>query len=173
MNKKEEIIRSALYLFSRHGFSETSIDKIAKQAGVSKGLTYTHFKNKDDLLKAVIEYTIIAMTADMMEIKEMEIKSLLLSFFESLQKNTDIIRLCLLLVIHPETPAEVNGILEKQKQELLALLSQLLSNQFGADSPREAAILLATLDGLTIDYVTQPDAENLLATQNYLINKYR
>lgn len=40
-------------LFSRHGYSATSIRSIAEEAGVAQGLLYSHFQGKEDLLKAL------------------------------------------------------------------------------------------------------------------------
>jgi AcrR family transcriptional regulator len=172
MNKKDQIILSALELFAKYGYTETSIDKIAKHAKVSKGLTYAHFKNKDDLLRATIENTITQMTSEMMEIKELNIKSLLKNFFKGLDENKDVIRLCLLLVVHPQTPALVNTMLEKQKYELLELFSILLKDKFHENSLIEAELLLATIDGITLDFVTNPNARPLIDIENYIINKY-
>ncbi|WP_445722846.1 TetR/AcrR family transcriptional regulator [Flavobacterium sp.] len=172
MNNKEKILLSALTLFAKNGYTETSIDKIAKHAGVSKGLTYTHFKNKEELLVVTIENTIAKMTSEMMMIQELNFNAFFNLFFASLQNNTEIIRLCLLLVIHPQTPSKVINILDSQKNELLNLFSTLLENKFRENSQREAEILLATLDGITIEYVTNPNPLNLKTKQQYLSNKY-
>ena len=52
--KKEKILQSALELFAGEGYFATSTSKIAKLAGVSEGLIFRHFENKEGLLKAVI-----------------------------------------------------------------------------------------------------------------------
>jgi len=173
MNKKEQIIFSALYLFSKNGFTETSIDKIAKHAKVSKGLTYSHFKNKDDLLRVVIESTVTEMTEKMMKIERNSISSLLQNLKIGLIENKNIIRLSLLLLIHPQTPVSVTKLLEKQKQELIELLSSLLADKHKENSKIEAELLLATIDGITIDFVLNPNVENLENKINYTINKYK
>ena len=49
-----EIARAALELFVTRGFAATKLDDVAKAAGVSKGLPYLYFKNKEELFKAVI-----------------------------------------------------------------------------------------------------------------------
>lgn len=53
--KQEKILHSALELFAKEGFSSTSTCKVAKHAGVSEGLIFRHFKNKDGLLDAILK----------------------------------------------------------------------------------------------------------------------
>jgi AcrR family transcriptional regulator len=53
-DRAPEIARAALDLFVSKGFAATKLDDVAKAAGVSKGLPYLYFKNKEELFKAVI-----------------------------------------------------------------------------------------------------------------------
>lgn len=43
-------MKVAIDCFARYGYQATSIDRIAKAAGVTKGALYYHFKDKEDLL---------------------------------------------------------------------------------------------------------------------------
>lgn len=52
--KQEQILMTALKLFAKKGFDGTSTAKVAKEACVSEGLIFKHFKNKDGLLTAVL-----------------------------------------------------------------------------------------------------------------------
>ena len=52
--KQEKIYRAALKLFAEQGYSGTSTSKIAKDAGVSEGLIFRHFGNKEGLLKVIL-----------------------------------------------------------------------------------------------------------------------
>lgn len=54
-DKKENILKAALQLFSEEGFGSTSTSRIAKAAGVSEGLIFRHFGNKDGLLNAILK----------------------------------------------------------------------------------------------------------------------
>lgn len=54
-NKQQQILETALELFAKEGFANTSTSKIAKQAKVSEGLIFRHFKNKQGLLAALIK----------------------------------------------------------------------------------------------------------------------
>lgn len=52
---KEKILEVAEQLFAEKGFNGTSIEKIAKTAGVNKGLIYYHFKNKKDIIVSIFK----------------------------------------------------------------------------------------------------------------------
>ncbi|PAJ75483.1 hypothetical protein CJF42_04925 [Pseudoalteromonas sp. NBT06-2] len=47
--KRDQIIESATKLFIEQGYPNTSMDKVAKEAGVSKQTVYSHFKDKESL----------------------------------------------------------------------------------------------------------------------------
>ncbi len=51
VNKKEKIITATIRLINEVGLAETSMSKIAKQAGVSAGTIYVYFENKEDMIK--------------------------------------------------------------------------------------------------------------------------
>ena len=53
--KQEKILDSALVLFAKEGYHATSTSKVAKHAGVSEGLIFRHFCNKDGLLHAILQ----------------------------------------------------------------------------------------------------------------------
>jgi AcrR family transcriptional regulator len=57
---RRELTEIAINCFSRFGFQGTSIDRIARAAGVTKGAIYYHFKDKDDLLGAAVADRIAA-----------------------------------------------------------------------------------------------------------------
>ncbi len=52
--KQYQILKAALQLFSEEGYHATSTSKVAKSAGVSEGLIFRHFKNKNGLLDSTI-----------------------------------------------------------------------------------------------------------------------
>ena len=54
---RRQIIDAALTAFSEQGVSATSLVDIAKQAGVTRGAIYWHFKNKVDLFTEVCSIT--------------------------------------------------------------------------------------------------------------------
>lgn len=57
--KKEQILKVALELFSQHGFKKVSISDIAHKADVSPVTIYNHFGSKDGLIRESIKRQII------------------------------------------------------------------------------------------------------------------
>jgi TetR/AcrR family transcriptional regulator, mexJK operon transcriptional repressor len=53
--KHDGIVRAATALFMKDGFTLTSMEAVAKKADVSKITIYSHFANKEELFKAVIQ----------------------------------------------------------------------------------------------------------------------
>lgn len=56
--KRAAIARAALHLFVRDGYERTSVDAIAKEAGVSKRTVYSHYRDKEQLFLSVTEQTL-------------------------------------------------------------------------------------------------------------------
>jgi len=52
--RREQILRTAVDLFSRKGFKGTTTKEIATAAGVSEAMVFRHFENKDALYGAIL-----------------------------------------------------------------------------------------------------------------------
>ena len=53
--RRRQIVDAALSCFTRKGYSNTSIDDIAAESGLSKGSIYWYFDSKSDLFAQVID----------------------------------------------------------------------------------------------------------------------
>lgn len=53
--KRNLIMNVALEHFAAEGYHNTTINHIAKHAGISKGLMYNYFESKEELLAAIVE----------------------------------------------------------------------------------------------------------------------
>ena len=54
-NTRKRIMEGALDLFIEKGFSNTSLTEIAHSLGITKGVVYWHFKNKEDILLQIVK----------------------------------------------------------------------------------------------------------------------
>lgn len=53
--KRKEILTAAVSLFTEKGYEGTSVDDIAREAGVSKQTVYSHYNNKQTLFALAVE----------------------------------------------------------------------------------------------------------------------
>lgn len=55
--RQEQVLRAAARAFARDGFSATSMEDVAAEAGITKLIVYRHFASKEDLYRAALERT--------------------------------------------------------------------------------------------------------------------
>ncbi len=57
-DSKERILTVSARLFRTQGFAATGIDQIMKQAGLTAGAFYAHFKSKEDLFEKTLQHAL-------------------------------------------------------------------------------------------------------------------
>lgn len=79
--RRQEIIAIAKKAFAANGFSQTSMDSIAKTMGGSKATLYNYFPSKEAIYLAVLETTAAQITQAFNSLnKEEELKATLMQF---------------------------------------------------------------------------------------------
>ena len=58
MNNKEKIFLVSIDLFSRYGYGGVSIRQIATNVGIKESSIYNHYKSKESILDAILDYYI-------------------------------------------------------------------------------------------------------------------
>ena len=77
---RTRLLEAATKLFQARGYQHTSVDEIAREAGVAKGTVYVHFKNKQELLlhaiaeekKTLMQSFLPILTADITPAERLE-----------------------------------------------------------------------------------------------------
>ncbi len=54
--RRQQIVRVAMRLFSQRGFSGTTTKEIAREAGVSEAMVFKHFATKEELFNAILDH---------------------------------------------------------------------------------------------------------------------
>jgi len=54
--RRDQLLRVAMTLFSNHGFRGTTTKEIAHAAGVSEAMVFRHFATKEDLYAAILDH---------------------------------------------------------------------------------------------------------------------
>jgi AcrR family transcriptional regulator len=53
--RREDILEAGQSIFIHYGFARASLDLIAREAGISRTGLYHHFRNKEEIFRAVVE----------------------------------------------------------------------------------------------------------------------
>ncbi len=175
--KKTLIIETALRLFADEGFHSTSISKIAKLAGISKGLMYNYFKSKEELLKEIVISGISNLT-DTFDLNKdgilttEELEYFINQTFETLKSNKKYWKLYFAIILQPS----VLRMFETDFQEYIGPFFEILEEYFrkkGYDKPAiESKLFGAILDGLAFHYVIDPENFPLEKVKQTLIERY-
>src|SRR5256886_16235481 len=55
-DRRLQIVRVAMQIFSRRGFGGTTTKEIAQAAGVSEAMVFRHFATKEELYSAILDH---------------------------------------------------------------------------------------------------------------------
>jgi TetR/AcrR family transcriptional regulator, fatty acid metabolism regulator protein len=97
--KQQVIFDSALRIIKEKGFHRARIADIAKEAGISYGLVYHYFKNKEDLLNEILNQWWVGLYQLLEDIQKTEralngrLKGLILYFLDTYQRKPDLIHI--------------------------------------------------------------------------------
>jgi AcrR family transcriptional regulator len=176
--KRIHIMNSALELFSDYGYYGTSINMIAQKAGIAKGLVYSYFENKDDLLKELI-YSGIREFENVFDadkdgfLTEDEFEFFIDESFKLLQENISFWRLYFLLVMKKEV-IEIFG---HKFIELTAPHINILTDYYkrkNHENPETEAVLFgAMIDGVAFNYVMNPEKFPLNEIKSVIIKRFK
>ncbi len=177
-DRRELILATTLELFARQGISHTTIDQIAKAAGISKGLIYNYFTNKEALLEEIIKTSIhrlyeffdpdhdgILTTEEMQYFIDQQIKTLKL--------HIDFWKFLYMLLVQPSAQKLVNQL----QSDIMAsgmweTVSAYFRNHGFEDPELETWFFHSMLDGIFMNYVFNPDNFPIDRMKDLIINRY-
>lgn len=177
LTRQELLLESALELFAEHGYAGTSVKAIAQRAGVSQGLLYVHFTNKEALLLALFEKSMhdvqstFEIDASANGVARLEI--LLHKTFDLIQMNHDFWRLFYTLRFQPATTQTLGSIMYLGIEAIRTQLEQICRDLNVAHPELEARLLFATIDGICQHALLEPDAYPFERVLEVLLGKYQ
>lgn len=165
-DSRDEILKSAMRLFSVRGFHETSMSEVARAARVSKALIFWHFKTKEELFLAVLNRLLEPYFIDFAEEavaldEPMQIQSLVEAYLLFVRDNAASVRFFLAQLLHePQPSADLTEQIHKLYEGYRTLLVDLIGRAQSKGlcrrefSPESAAdLLLSMLNGSLIGFL--------------------
>jgi AcrR family transcriptional regulator len=130
--RRSAILDAALTAFSQKGYHATSLDDIAREAGVSKALIYEHFASKQELHADLIARNARELTQRVAgALSGVDIESTvkrlatgLEAFFAFVEERRDAWRMLFRDAADPESSAVLDRMVEQVTAEVTILISQ-------------------------------------------------
>lgn len=174
---RQSILMTALKAFSEKGYAATSISYIAKEAGISKGLTYHYFNSKEDLLHGIFHYlnSFGSEAIQLLQNKspQEQLKLTVEMTFEYILKNPDLMRFMTSLALQPEAMANLKEDIKKHKQQTIDVYTELFSTLNYPTPEAEAYYLGAMLDGVALGSLALQEDYPLAAIKEKILNHYQ
>lgn len=177
-NAKEELILiTALDLFSHNGYHNTSVSTIAKKAGISKGLMYSYFDSKEQLLKKLMRDGMTKMldlyvVDENGEVGKKEFAQIIKGTFLALKKDTEFWKLYFSLMFQPDVMGMVMEEFGEDQFSLINKVQGYFENEGYEDPAGETMMFNATLDGFCLQYLAAPEFFQMEKLEAFMLKKY-
>ncbi len=168
---------TALELFANHGYYDTSISRIAEEAGISKGLLYNYFSGKEELVIEIVKkgfYDVVKVFDPNRDgvLTHDEMRYMINGLFDILKRDLHFWRLYFALASQPI----VNRMAYERIMEIALPVFITLTEYFrtnGYKNPEvEARMFTAFLDGVSMNYVYEPDTFPLEQVKARILEMY-
>lgn len=163
--KRGLILNTALELFAEQGFYATSIDQIAKKAGISKGLTYNYFESKKEILDEILKtgfnaiYSHFDVNNDGVLTYE-EFEFFIRKSFGIMTENRSFWKLYFSLMMQPVVTETYKNDYSEKSFDLLNILIRFLTDLGSTDPQKDLIIISSLLKGAYLIMVTSPEFTN-------------
>lgn len=166
MDKREEIIQSAIHFFSKKGFQSTSVQEIAEYCGISKATLYNFFESKEEILIQVIDVSIERIIHNTMNVnldnslspKEKLIKKIDMQF-GVIVENKNFIRMLLTTFVPQDNP-KISHLTNKINIMMMNWYKDSLLETFGSKAEPYIWDFTLLLQGTIKEYVLQAVKED-------------
>jgi AcrR family transcriptional regulator len=170
-------METAMELFAQEGYHQTTVSRIALQAGISKGLMYNYFESKEELLQAIITKG-IDLFMDSFDpdrdgtLTEEEFEYYVDGLFKSLSTNQQFFRLYMSVLSQPEALRMIKGKFGEMYRFFLKTLIGYFKRTGAANPLAEARLFGALIDGVLFHFLIFRNYP-LDEVKKAIINRYK
>jgi AcrR family transcriptional regulator len=155
---KAKISDTALLLFAKQGYQSTSIEQIATEAGVSKGLVYNYFDSKEDLLIFALTEVFRHAKGEFSSLLKMnkpadQINKFIDGMLDYVVEHTEFWRLQMNVMMQPQVPESLRTLIMDNLREYIKLFSGVFKSAGILQPDGEGWFLAASLDGVMMYYL--------------------
>jgi len=175
--RKASILDAALHIFAEEHYHSASIGQIAKRAGISKGLIYTYFESKEDILISLM-VGMFDRLADEFNIHEDSepTRELVLHFidksFEVVLNDGPYWRLYFGIVLQQDVMELVMARMLDKAAPYMKVLGGWFAQQGHEDAMARMRYFSAVIDGVQLHLLLEPDSFPLEPIKQMIVNEF-
>ncbi|MDQ0061466.1 TetR/AcrR family transcriptional regulator [Paenibacillus harenae] len=174
---KVKIRAAAIEVFIAKGFHGSSIEDVAKKAGISKGLLYNYFKGKSDLLAELIQTRVEEITQVMEEAARLTSPKERLLYIArhailNVEEQPRAYRFYLHLQTHPEEDSIISTYTRPLKDEMIrqSRVQVEIFRKLNSPNPEMDSVHFSTaLHGIMLMYSMYPNGTPLEALNREMV----
>lgn len=159
--KKQLIMDTALELFAENGFHATSISRIAKEAGISKGLTYNYFESKQEILNEIVKtgfnsiYSHFDLNHDGILTPE-EFEYFIRKSFQVISQNRRFWKLYSALIMQSDLAESIHEKYSDQSAKIMRMLKQFIASMGSKDPDGDLLVISSLVKGALLIVISAP-----------------
>ncbi len=160
--KKRLIMETAMVLFAEYGFHATTMSKIAKKAGISKGLAYNYFKSKQEILDEIVRtgfdsiYSHFDLNRDGI-LTEEEFIYFIKKVFQIISENRIFWKLYISIMLQSDLAQSAQEIYSETTANILSMLNQFITSKGSKDPEGDIQAIACLLKGASLIAITDPE----------------
>ena len=160
--RREQILNAATTCIAGVGLDRTTMDGIARAAGLSKGSLYWHFKNKSAILEALVERIadelLLAWTDQSAPLKG-NVATAGAAALKNFALNRELLETWLELLHHPDARLRMSTMYRDLRVEL--------ARGFGRGGQKTSAAVVALFEGLLVQVAIDSEFDPIPVWRTY------
>jgi AcrR family transcriptional regulator len=160
--KKQLIMDTALELFAENGFHATSMNQVAKKAGVSKGLAYNYFESKQEILDEIIKtgfdsiYSHFDLNHDGILTRD-EFEHFIRNSFKAIGENRKFWKLYSAIIMQSGIAESMMEKYGDRSQIIMQMLNQFIKTIGSKDPEGDLLVISSLVKGALLVVISAPD----------------
>ena len=173
---REKILAASLELFANKGYDATSIDNIAKKAGISKGLIYNYFESKKSILLAIFDDAMKMgeeLLMGQMNIKDpvLRKKAIIELTFDMIKQRPDYVKFLTVMALQPGVMADTKDF-TKNAYKKTEEWGKLITGKAKKEAVIDTLMIGAMMDGITLNFIIYGEQYPLDELKKEIIKLY-
>jgi len=173
---RSKILDASMKLFTQNGYERTSVNAIAREAKISKGLIYNHFDTKEDIVRGIVDHLMeignqMVMPSNTEATPKELLKYAIDNFFKWLHLEISQTSWLLPLAFQIGRYPFVSEMVSKKINFMVSNSTKIFTAMGYEDPERESWFFGALLDGISMDatLITNYDSKKM---HTYIVKKY-